>query len=264
MKNKYLIFTILIAVTTNCFAEDEEELARNAVNPFGKMIKIPFQYNYSRDIGKTHGNKTYIKFEPVVPVSLNENWNLISHSKIHFIDERNVNHHHSHQSGISDFKQHLLLSPNKISPEGFNWGLGPVFSIPTASYHTLGTQKWSIGPSSGLYWRDDHWTIGSLFYHLWSIAGSEERIYINKTYLKPRITYSTYQGWNFSTASDAVYNWRSDEWAAPVNFDISKLLCIGEQYITIGGGIRYWLVTTDRSPHGYAYRFAIAFLFPQE
>jgi hypothetical protein len=50
-----------------------------------------FQYNYDADIGvDRQGRKNSINFQPVVPIALNPEWNLISRTILPIIDQQNV------------------------------------------------------------------------------------------------------------------------------------------------------------------------------
>ena len=42
------------------------------------MISVPFQNNVDWGIGPYHGTKYTLNFQPVVPISLNPKWNLIT------------------------------------------------------------------------------------------------------------------------------------------------------------------------------------------
>ena len=59
-----------------------EALAKAAQNPIAKMISVPFQNNFNFGIGPSDATQWDLNIEPVIPIELNENWNLITRTII--------------------------------------------------------------------------------------------------------------------------------------------------------------------------------------
>jgi hypothetical protein len=114
-------------------------LDKQLSNPVAALISVPFQYNYDEKQGPNQdGRKNYVNFQPVVPITLNDEWNVISRTILPIIDQQNVNPTDNHQSGIGDVTQSFFFSPVKPTESGWIWGVGPVFLVPTASDKTIG------------------------------------------------------------------------------------------------------------------------------
>jgi hypothetical protein len=60
-----------------------------------------------------------------------------------------------------------------------------------------------------------------------------------------------------------TYDWKGDRWTMPVSITASQVTKIGGQLVSIGGGLRYYAVANEFSPHGFAGRFVVALLFPK-
>lgn len=244
-------------------AEDAQELAKKLSNPIASLISVPFQYNYDHRIGTAEdGSKHVINFQPVVPVSLNADWNVISRTIVPLVPHQ----HHivpfsGDQAGLGDVTQSLFFSPKKPT-NGIIWGVGPVVVVPTATQDYLGAEKWAAGPTAVALTQRNGWTVGILANHVWSFAGEAYRADIDTTFLQPFISYTTPDAWTFGLNTESVYDWTTDEWAVPINLTATKLLKVGQQPISVGGGLRYWADSPATGPKGWGARAIVTFLFP--
>jgi hypothetical protein len=60
--------------------EAEHALAMKLQNPAASLISVPFQSNFEWGGGPSEGFKYTLNFQPVIPISITENWNLTTSS----------------------------------------------------------------------------------------------------------------------------------------------------------------------------------------
>lgn len=244
--------------------QDAEALAKKLSNPVAAMISVPLQFNWDEGYGpKGEGHRGLLNIQPVVPVSLSQDWNLIVRTIIPVVYQDDLFPGAGHQSGLGDITQTFFFSPNKPGPGGIIWGVGPVILWPAATDELLGGDKWGAGPSGLILKQQGPWTFGMLANHIWSFAGADDRPDINTTFLQPFVSYTTKDAWTFNLNTESTYDWIGNEWSVPINFNISKLLKIGKLPVQIGGGVRYWAASSEQGPEGWGLRMTITFLLPK-
>lgn len=246
-------------------AEDQAELARKTLNPIAALISLPIQFNYDRGIGPTDdGKKFVVNIQPVIPISIGPEWNLISRTILPIIDQDDIlPDGAADESGIGDVTQSLFFSPKTPTANGWIWGAGPVMLLPTASDEVLGGEKWGLGPTAVVLKQEHGFTYGALANHVWSVAGDDDRSDISATFLQPFFSYTTKTFTSFTINTESTYDWMDDEWSVPVNLLVSQLLKIGGQPISLQAGPRYWADSADNGPEGWGFRFTFTFLFPK-
>ena len=245
--------------------QSEEEIAKAAQNPIAAMISLPLQYNYDQNIGPLEdGHKNYVNVQPVIPFSLNEDWNLISRTIVPVIWQSDLFPGAGSQSGIGDTTASLFFSPKKPTSGGWIWGVGPVFYLPTASDDLLGADKWGAGPTAVFLKQEHGFTYGALMNHIWSVGGDSDRADISNTFLQPFFSYTTKTHTTFAVNTESSYNWETEQWSVPINLLVKQLVKVGEQRLQLTAGARYWADSPDNiGPQGWGARFEVSFLFPK-
>jgi hypothetical protein len=245
-------------------APDAESLAKQLANPVASLISVPFQSNWDRDIGPLEDGKRYtLNIQPVIPVSISQDWNLINRVILPVIDQSDVFPGAGSQFGLGDTVASFFFSPKKPTPGGWIWGAGPAVLLPTGTNDLLTSEKWGLGPTGVALRQDGPWTYGALANHIWSVAGSSGRPDVSSTFLQPFLTYTTKEAWSFVLQAEATYNWESDDLSFPVGMFVGKVFRIGGQTVQVVGGPRYYVSHFDNGPKGWGARLAITLLFPK-
>ena len=240
---------------------------RNCKNPVAALISVPIQNNWDFGIGEAHAMKYTANIQPVVPISISEDWNLIIRTILPVIYLEPLSHdplapasaRESH-AGLGDTTQSFFFSP-KEPVGGWILGAGPVGYYPTATDDALGSGQWGAGPTIVALRQEHGFTYGILANQIWSFAGQQDRSEVNATFLQPFVSYTTKTYTTFSVNTETTYNWQTEEATAPMNFAVQQLVKIGKQPIAFQFGYRYYVEKPDGGPD-WGLRFAVTFLFP--
>jgi hypothetical protein len=265
-----LAFAALTLLASSAFAEetqpqlDSVKYAKQLANPVSALISVPMHLNFDNNIGPNDdGSRVTFKILPVIPFSLNKDWNLISRTILPLVKQQDIYPGSGTQSGLSDTVQSLFFSPVNPTASGWIWGAGPVFLLPTATDDLLGTGKWGAGPTAVALKQEGSWTYGILANHIWSFAGDSSRENVNSTFLQPFAGYTTANAWSFDLQTESTYNWESGQWNVPLVFLVSKVTTIDKQLVQFQGGPYYYVEHFDTGPKGWGFRLAMTLLFPR-
>ena len=242
-------------------AAAEPDLAQQLANPVASLISVPFQANWDFGIGVNDATRFTLNIQPVIPLSLNEEWNLIVRTILPVIDAESPAPGIDDASGLGDTVQSFFFSPKK--PVG-GWILaaGPVALWPTATDSQLGGEQWGAGPTALALRQKGPWTFGLLTNHLWSYAGDDARAEVNATFIQPFVSYITSTKTTFTINSETTYDWTGQQWSVPVNLVISQLFKVGSQPMQAFVGGRYYLEGPDGGPE-WGLRAGLVLLFPK-
>jgi hypothetical protein len=288
--NTFLLFAILLTCESTVAQQDQqasstEALQKATQNPVASLISVPLQNNSNFGIGPYERTQNVLNIQPVVPLRVSKDWNLIirwiapiisqpapgtANLEVYGIEEntpayfaaQNVQANAS-VNGFGDMQPTFFFSPAK--PHKLIWGAGPIFVLPTATSKVLGQGKFSIGPSFVALLQPGHWTIGALINNVWSVAGPSNRSDVNQMLLQYFVNYNLKNGWFISSSPILTANWQASNgnvWTVPFGGGVGRIMKLGFQPVNISAQFYGNAVhPTNGSP--WSVRAQIAFLFPK-
>ena len=72
----------------------------------------------------------------------------------------------------------------------------------------------------------------------------------------------TPSAWSFILNVEGTYDWRTEEWSLPVHGLVTKVVRVGGQLLSVGGGVRYFADSPEGGPEGLGARIQLTLLFP--
>jgi hypothetical protein len=139
-----------------------------------------------------------------------------------------------------------------------------VISLPSTAEPTLGTEKWSAGPTIVALKQAGPWTVGALWNQVWSFAGNTDRADVNQMFVQPFLAYTTKTALTITLQSESVGNFKADTntWTIPINLLLSKVASFGTFPASYQVGFGGYPVHPDTGP-SWKVRGAIVLLLPR-
>ncbi len=244
-------------------ASDAAEIAKKLANPIGALISVPFQNNMDLGIGEYNGTRNTMNFQPILPFTLSKKYSLITRYIVPVISQYNITGEGKRESGISDALVSGWIS-NAVVKNGFVWGLGGAFLLPTATNEVLGGKKWGMGPTAIALKQSKGWTVGILVNQIWSVAGEAERSDVNQMYLQPFITHNWKSGAGLTVNSETTLNWEANSTTSYINVMAGGLTKFGNQLVQLQVGPRIQVAAPEGGKSAFGVRTAMIFVFPKK
>jgi hypothetical protein len=250
------------------------EINKKLTNPVSDLWSIAFQQNnYMLDMGAgqpDHWNSN-LNFQPVLPVALTSNWNLITRPVMTLFNS--VPHPDPHNPAdierTTGFGDTVLMELVSASPKLVgNWllGLGPTFIFPTASSDYTGQGKWQVGPAAMVGYLSKKWILGGLLQNWTSFGGSGNQN-VNQMNLQPFAAYFLPDGWSIGYSGNILANWKADKagdvWTVPLGLSVSKVLKLGKLPVRLGLAGQYMVHHPDTSGQKWNIQFMVVPVIPK-
>lgn len=129
-------------------------------------------------------------------------------------------------TGISDLLTGFWSSKKGEHHGKHHFAPGLAAQFPTASDATLGSGKWSLGPSFDYEYESGSWFAGAIALQIWSVGGDPDRADVSMLMIKPFVYFTLSDHW------DLTY--------VPYGISVYWLKEAGEKaYVPLGGGGQY-------------------------
>ena len=270
-----LFLAVLASVTMNAGnaakpagdpeSKSAEELAKETQNPVANLISVPCQNNFNFGLGPNDVTQWVLNVQPVIPIPLNKDWNLITRTIMPIINQPSPATGIPSAFGLGDINPSLFLSPANSGK--LIWGAGPTLTFPTATASVLGDGKWQAGPSLVLLTMPGHWVIGALANNQWSYAGWGKNN-VNALLVQPFINYNFPDGWYVATSPIITANWvaaSDNRWTLPIGGGIGKIFKFDHKFPPINLQLQAFdnVVRPHQGGADWQLRFQVQFLFPR-
>ncbi len=262
-----ILAVVLVALGTAAGAADDAasltETSKALANPVSSLWSLSFQQNnYLLDMDELDKRDVYwqsnLVFQPVLPVALTENWNLITRPVIplfvstpypevatapapHLDMER--------RNGFGDVTLMELFSPSPKMAGNWLLGVGPTFILPTGSNDYTSQGKWQVGPAAIVGYLSKGGIVGALVQQWYSFAdGRSGRQEVSQMNLQPFAAVFFGEGWSVGYSGNILANWNADSdntWTVPIGLQVSKVTKIGKLPVKIGLAVQYMPIHPD-------------------
>ena len=250
------------------------EINKKITNPVSDLWSIAFQQNnFILDMGAGQSERwnSNLNFQPVLPVALTSNWNLITRPVITVFNsvphpDPNNPGDVERTTGFGDTVLMELLSPSPKLAGNWLLGLGPTFIFPTASSDFTGQGKWQVGPAALVGYLAKKWILGALFQNWTSFGGSGNQD-VNQMNLQPIAAYFLPGGWSIGYSGNILANWKADKagdiWTIPLGLGVSKVVKFGKLPVRFGLGGQYMVHHPDTSGQKWNIQLMVVPVLPK-
>jgi len=246
-------------------AESDTALAKKLQNPIGDLYNFPFQNNANFNSGPHQGTQDILNIQPVIPLHITEDWNIITRTILPLIWQPSLQPAHTVPFGTGPTSFSAFLSPSK-PVNGWLWGVGPIIQVPTASDSTLGSNVWGAGPTGILVFMKGPWVAGVLVNNVWSFGGTTVPggTKYNMFLTQPFVNYNFGRGWYVGTSPVITANWLTSgdkAWTLPVGGQVGRVIKLGGKLpvnLSLGA---YYNALRPRYGSTWQLRTQITFIF---
>jgi hypothetical protein len=191
------------------------------------LYNVPFQNNTNFNVGPHNGTQNILNIQPVIPIHLNEDWNVITRTILPLVWSPSFQPAQSVPFGTAPMAFSAFLSP-KNPNDGWIWGVGPIVQLPTISSKTLGSNVWGAGPAFVVVKMAGPIVGGGLINNVFSFGGTDGPggTRYGLFTINPFLNYNFGGGWFIGSAPIITANELSGgaKWTLPVGLQGGRLI----------------------------------------
>ena len=186
------VFMVALVAAAPAIAEmSAEELAKLAQNPVGNLISLPFQNNTNLNFGPEKGTQNILNIQPVIPISIDNEWNIITRTIVPVIWMPSLGPGRSAARTASATRCSRRFCRRPI-PGHWIWGVGPVVQIPPTAMPSSATRTGGSDRRSCVLHleHDDPWVYGALVNNVWSLTSNKHGGSYSNGLIQPFVNYN--------------------------------------------------------------------------
>jgi hypothetical protein len=203
-----------------------------------------------------------MNIQPVIPIGITENLNLITRVILPVISQQSITGVGNSEFGLGDAVISAFLSPASTK-SGLIWGAGPVILAPTATIDFLASKKLGIGPTAVALYQTRGMTFGALANQIWSVAGDAGRADVSMLFFQPFFTYNWKTGAGIGGNFELTQNWSAGTTTLWFNPLFSAVTAMGPQKVQFAMGPRFNLAAPEMNRAKFGVRAVMILLFPK-
>ena len=277
MKHRFarslVLFTLLAflhlpsAAAQSADSQSLNEVNKELSNPISSIWALQLQEN-TYWLNKPDRNVVNLQFQPVLPLALTDDWNLITRPVFQVMNSTpylNESLHLHRVTGFGDTILATLLSPNPKLAGPWLLGAGPSFIFPTATNSRLGQNKWQLGPAGVFGYLGDKWLAGVFLQQWFSVAGNGSQT-VSQMNVQYFFVYLPGNGWGIGTSPNMLVNWyasNANKVTFPIGLNVSKVVKIGPLPVKFAVQGQYMPVRPDVFGQKWNLQFAITPVIPK-
>ncbi len=213
--------------------------AQNPLTPLWGVINENYT-NFS--MGPLHKTQNVLIVEPVLPLQLTPDWNLVTRWNTPIISMPRLAEPLGPlpgidpEFGLSNMQPQFFFTP--AHPGSFTFAVGPSLWLPTATDTTLGINRWGGGPVVVALTVQGPLLAGFLAQNLWagtngtSVTGTR----VNELTVMPFIFYNMPGGWFVTYRPLITADWTVDSnhrWTVPIGGGFGRVFPVGDMVMDI-------------------------------